>query len=143
MKRLPAALAISLTFSACSGPDSDLPSPYRSIDVPSERLRSPEAIARGEELFEKNCALCHGEKGDGHGRRSAGFKKKPPRLADPAWRRRTSPRHVFYTIREGVQGTPMPSWSWLSEEESWDLVAYVLALSEGTPSRRQPSTAPL
>jgi len=128
MKRLPAALAISLTFSACSGPDSDLPSPYRSVDVPLERLRSPEAIARGAGLYEANCVLCHGEQGDGRGRRSAGFVKKPPRLADPTWQRTTSPRRIFFVIREGVRGTPMPSWSWLSKEETWDLVAYILSL---------------
>jgi mono/diheme cytochrome c family protein len=37
---------------------------------------------------------------------------------------------VYYAIREGVSGTPMPSWRSLSEEQSWDLVAYVLSFSE-------------
>ncbi|MGD8894798.1 MAG: cytochrome c [Acidobacteriota bacterium] len=133
MRWLPAALAISLTCTACNGPDSDLPPSYRHVAVPAERLRSGEAIARGEALYETHCALCHGERGDGRGRRSAGFAKRPTRFADPGWRDRTTPRRVFFTIREGVSGTPMPSWRWLSEDETWDLAAYVLSLA-GTAS---------
>ena len=32
MKRLLSALTLSLTFTACSGPDSDLPEAYRRLD---------------------------------------------------------------------------------------------------------------
>jgi high-affinity iron transporter len=128
MKRLLAGFAISLTFTACRGADSDLPPRYRQIPVPIERLRSSEARARGRALFLANCALCHGERGDGHGRRSAGFAKPPANFTDPDWRRGATPRHVFFAIREGIRGTPMPSWSFLSDDQAWDLTAYVLSL---------------
>jgi mono/diheme cytochrome c family protein len=128
MKRLLSALTLSLTFTACSGPDSDLPEAYRRIDVPEARLRSPEARARGRKLFLAACALCHGERGDGHGMRSTGFAKAPANFTDPAWRRNVTPRRVFVAIREGVHGTPMPAWSAFSADETWDLVAYVLSL---------------
>jgi mono/diheme cytochrome c family protein len=128
MKRLLSVLTLSLTCTACSGPDSSLPEGYRRIGVPEARLRSPEALARGRALFAANCALCHGERGDGHGMRSAGFAKAPADFTDPFWRRSATPRHVFFVIREGIRGTPMPAWSSLSEEEAWDLVAYLLSL---------------
>jgi mono/diheme cytochrome c family protein len=142
MRWLPATLAIALTCTACSGPDSDLPPAYRRLAVPAERLRSTEAIARGETLYEGNCILCHGERGRGRGRRSAGFAKRPTRF-DPAWRERATPRRVFFVVREGVPGTPMPSWSWLSEDDTWDVVAYVLSLAETTsPGDEPPPGAP-
>jgi len=128
MGRRLSALMLSLTFTACNGPDSDLPAAYRRLEVPEARLRSPEARAGGGKLFLANCALCHGERGDGHGRRSSGFAKAPASFTDPAWRRHATPRRVFFAIREGVHGTPMPSWKWLSEDETWELVAYVLSL---------------
>jgi mono/diheme cytochrome c family protein len=128
MRRLLSALTLSLTFTACNGPDSNLPEAYRRIDVPEAVLRSPEARARGRQLFLANCVLCHGERGDGHGRRSSGFAKAPASFIDPAWRRNATPRRVFFAIREGLQGTPMPSWKWLDDGDTWDLVAYVLSL---------------
>jgi len=128
MRRLLSALTISLTLTACRGPDSGLPEPYRRVEVPRTRLVSPAARASGRALFAANCALCHGERGDGHGLRSAGFAKAPASFTEPAWRRGATPRRVFFAIREGVHGTPMPSWKWLSEDETWDLVAYVLSL---------------
>jgi mono/diheme cytochrome c family protein len=39
-------------------------------------------------------------------------------------------------IREGVRGTPMPSWKALSEDECWDLVAYVLSGARPPPRER-------
>ena len=132
MRWLRAGLLISLSCTACSGPDSDLPPPYAGLPVPAERLRSPEAVARGRALFLADCALCHGECADGRGRRAAGFTKAPANFTDPSWRQRVSPRRAFFVIREGLRGTPMPSWKALSEDESWDLVAYVLAAGEGS-----------
>jgi len=131
MRRLRAILTISLAFTACRGVDSDLPPAYRRVDVPEARMRTPEAVARGRALFAANCVLCHGERGDGRGRRSAGFAKAPANFTDPGWRRGATPRRVFFAIREGLHGTPMPSWKWLGEDETWDLAAYVLSLCPG------------
>jgi mono/diheme cytochrome c family protein len=136
MRWLRAALLISLSSTACSGTDSDLPPPYASTSVPGERLRSPEALARGRALFAANCALCHGERADGRGQRAAGFSKAPANFRDPAWQRRTSARRAYYVIREGVRGTPMPSWKALSEDECWDLVAWVLSVGRAVPRER-------
>jgi high-affinity iron transporter len=139
MRRLPTLLAISLTFTACRGADSDLPSEYRSVTVPEARLSSAEARVRGRALFEKNCVLCHGLRGDGHGRRSTGLSPRPPDFTSPQWRARTTPRRVFFVIREGVRGTAMPSWKWLGEDDAWDLVSYVLSLAETSSERGGPS----
>jgi mono/diheme cytochrome c family protein len=128
VRRLFPALTISLTLTACSGPDSGLPEAYRRLAVPEARLRSAEALARGQELFAAHCALCHGERGDGRGLRASGFPKAPANFTDPAWQRTATPRRVFHAIREGVRGTAMPAWQWLSEDDSWDLAAHVLSL---------------
>lgn len=127
-------LAVSLGLSACSGPDRDLPPDYRAVAVPYERLRSSEARARGRALFLQHCALCHGEGADGRGLRREGLSKAPADFTDPAWRQRATPRRIYHAIREGVAGTPMPSWKALEPSEAWDLVAFLLGLSEGGPT---------
>ena len=136
MRWLRAALLISLSYTACSRTDSDLPPPYASTSVPTERLGSAESIARGRALFAANCALCHGERADGRGQRAAGFSKAPANFTDPGWRQRTSARRAFYVIREGVRGSPMPSWKALGEDECWDLAAYVLSVARAAPRGR-------
>ena len=93
-------------------------------------LTSAEARARGRRLFLEHCALCHGERGDGHGERSEGLTEPPRDFTNPAWQQATSPRHVFFAIREGLAGTPMPQWKSLSEQDAWDMTAYVLSLGE-------------
>jgi high-affinity iron transporter len=110
--------------------------------VSEERLHSAAARERGRRLFLAHCALCHGERGDGHGMRSAGFAKPPANFTDPAWRRRSTPRRVFFAIREGLRGTPMPSWASLSDEEAWDLAAYVLSLGEASSGSSPSPAAP-
>lgn len=123
-------LLMWLVSPACADVDGDLPRAYRRIEVPSVLLASVEARARGGRLFREYCALCHGERGDGRGVRREGLTRPPRDFTDPGWRAPTSPQRVFFAIREGLQGTPMPGWKALSEEDGWDMTAYVLSLGE-------------
>lgn len=109
--------------------DSELPDAYREVRVPTERIDSAEAIERGRVLFVQYCAFCHGERGDGHGPRSANLSSDPRDFTESSWRDGTSARKTFFAIREGVRGTAMPSWKSLSQDDCWDLAAYVLSLS--------------
>jgi mono/diheme cytochrome c family protein len=129
---LPGVLLMSLVSLACRDADRDLPRPYRSLDVPSALLGSSNAQRRGRALFLEHCAFCHGERGDGHGVRREGLVRPPRDFTNPAWRRSTSPRRVFFAIREGIAGTPMPAWTNLSEQDAWNLTAYVLSLGGPT-----------
>lgn len=123
------ALSLLLSLSGCRGGDNSLPASYRRLEIPSGLLAQQEARRRGRDLFLRQCALCHGEAADGRGVR----RNLSSRAADftvPNWRRRTSPREVFYVIREGRRGTAMAAWKALDEDQAWDLVAYVLSVAE-------------
>lgn len=111
---------------ACN--QSGVPSDYRSVAVPEATLISPEAKARGRLLFLEYCAICHGERADGRGRRR-NLSVSAADFTDPRWRARVGPRRAYYVIREGIRQTPMPAWKTLSRDETWDLVAYVLSVS--------------
>src|SRR5262249_46185947 len=94
-------LSTWLVSPGCGGADRDLPREYRRIEVPSGLVTSVESRMRGGRLFREYCALCHGERGDGRGPRREGLTQAPRDLTDPSWRASTSPRRVFFTIREG------------------------------------------
>jgi high-affinity iron transporter len=119
---------MSLASFACADGEGDLPRPYRRLAVPEATLASPAARERGRALFVTHCALCHGARGDGEGARREGLNRRPRNFTDRFWRQSTSPRRVFFAIREGIAGTAMPAWASLSDEDAWDLTAYVLTL---------------
>lgn len=129
------ALPFWLALASCSGGE---PSADRRIEVPQARLVSGEARRQGRELYLEHCALCHGERADGHGIRH-NLSSQPADFTNPNWRRRVSPREVFLAIRDGVSGTPMPAWKVLDEGEIWDLTAYVLSVAESGPTVRPAS----
>lgn len=129
MKKLHVLLAMSLASSACSDPDAKLPEAYRRLAVPAAQLESPAARERGRALFLEHCALCHGDRADGHGVRQQALSTPPRDFTDRAWKARTSPRRVFYVIREGSPGTAMPAWKVLDDGQTWDLTAYLLSVS--------------
>src|SRR5512143_2938534 len=122
---------MSLASSACRGRDGDLPPRYRHMAVPGPRLASAEARRRGRALFLSHCAICHGERADGRGARREGLTSAPRDFTDATWKQRTSPRRIFFVIREGSRGTPMPAWGVLSDGDIWDLTAYLISAGEG------------
>ena len=119
-----------LVSQGCAESDGDLPRAYRRVEAPSALLASAEARMRGQRLFHEHCALCHGDRGDGQGIRREGLTSSPRNFTDPGWRTSTSPRHVFFAIREGLRGTAMPSWKSLSERDAWEMTAHVLSVGE-------------
>lgn len=129
-RRIAMVISMSLVWPGCGDGDRGLPREYRRIEVPSTWLTSSEARTRGAALFRESCALCHGERGDGRGARREGLTTQPRDFTRPDWRASTSPRRVFFAIREGLHGTAMPSWKGFSEQDSWALTAHVLALGE-------------
>lgn len=132
MRRLsPTLLTLLLGLAwACGKPD--LPAPYSSLETPEALLLSVQAQESGREHFLTYCAICHGEKADGRGVRRM-LSSRPTDFTDRAWQRRSAPVYIYFIIREGKQGTSMPSWKVLDESETWDLVAYVLSVADEAP----------
>ena len=110
-------LFVTLSLPSCSDPAAPRP--------PEGRLTSAEAKARGRGLFLEHCDLCHGEQADGRGVRRHALSGPAANFTSATWRRGTSPEEIYRTTHEGVQGTSMPSWRMLGDDEIWDLVAYV------------------
>ena len=107
----------------------------RPADAPLARLRTAKVRARGAQLYQENCALCHGENADGRGARSMGLDRKPANFTDPVWSQPESASRAFEAITRGVPGTPMPAWGTvLSADDRWALVAFIISASERPPA---------
>ena len=91
--------------------------------------RSADSIARGRQLFEKNCAICHGAEGRGDGVAAAALLQRPDDLSQIAPPPIFPDGVVAYRIINGVK--TMPAFkSTLSETEVWDLLNFIRSLAK-------------
>jgi len=87
----------------------------------------PANLAEGGEIYERQCAFCHGRDGTGQGPGGAQFYPPVPSLVEA--NRELSEAQMHAVIRQGVRYTAMPSFSKaLSEEQTWKVVAWVRRL---------------
>ena len=94
--------------------------------------RSADSIARGRQLFQKNCAVCHGAEGRGDGAVAAVFPQRPDDLSKLAPPPIFPDGVVVYRIINGVK--MMPAFkATLSENEIWDLLNFIRSLA---PAKR-------
>jgi mono/diheme cytochrome c family protein len=94
---------------------------------PNPATADPTSLERGAELYQINCAVCHGKEGKGNGPVASHLKNKPFDLT-------SFPIHsftdggIFYVISTGVPGK-MPALNEnLTVRERWDVVNYVRTL---------------
>ena len=84
-----------------------------------------DSIARGKDVFEKNCMVCHGPKGLGDGPLAKSKNIKPANLQNVS---RQSPNHyMFMQIQKGKND--MPAWKdTLTTQQAWDVTNYIQTL---------------
>ncbi|MBH0189445.1 MAG: cytochrome c [Nitrospira sp.] len=87
----------------------------------------------GREIYVNTCIRCHGI--DGTGVQSVRLVPAPADLSSPAVQNRLDGT-LFKRIHEGKPNTAMGAWKHaLSDEEIWDVLAYVRTLGTGSDAR--------
>jgi len=95
-----------------------------ALEMPTK----PIDLAAGRRVFEASCLSCHGPRGLGDGPAAKGMTPPPPAIGSADSMAETSPALMYHVISAGVPGTKMPSWSALSSDERWAVVAYAQSL---------------
>jgi mono/diheme cytochrome c family protein len=110
-----------------------MPSP-KSVAIPTAPPPTPEAVARGAKAYVKGeCAECHGKDARGDGPSAKDLSIKPSDLTRRPLKSGPTARDIVRTLLTGLDGTPMPSYyQVLEDDEIWDL-AYWLASRVGAP----------
>jgi high-affinity iron transporter len=99
------------------------------------------SLARGAEVYQANCASCHGVLGRGDGPAGRGLEPKPADLAHGAALIDQSPLDYYRRITIGVVGTAMPSFELrLPAQDRWAAALYATLLRLPNPLGDIPPT---
>ncbi len=101
----------------------------------------PAQIANGRQIYEQNCAGCHGLSGKGDGPEAARLSPKPADLTVHV------PMHtdgeLFYWISNGIPTTAMPAWqASLTDIQRWQVVVFIHTFGQTSPTPPAQSAAP-
>jgi high-affinity iron transporter len=87
------------------------------------------SVAAGQQIYNKQCAGCHGDTGKGDGAMGEELNPKPSNLADADWKHGSTDGEIFTLIRDGSQKTGMKAFkAKLTTHQIWDVVNYVRSL---------------
>jgi cytochrome c oxidase cbb3-type subunit 2 len=100
---------------------------------PPENVRM---IREGRRIYEERCAVCHGEKGNGNGKRAHELITNPFDFTSGTYKFRSTPsgslptdEDIYSTISRGIRGTAMLPWFDLSKREKWAVTYYIKTFS--------------
>ena len=92
------------------------------------------SVERGQKIYKTQCAMCHGEKGDGKGDMVEEMKIHPPDLTKPETLKDRTDGALYAIIGAGSEAMPSQGTR-LSDAHKWNLVNYLRSLSGKPPER--------
>ncbi|MEE9583919.1 MAG: cytochrome c, partial [Candidatus Brocadiales bacterium] len=105
------------------------------LGSPSEGYASGDKEA-DKAVYQKRCQGCHGEKGDGEGRAAVFLYPKPRDFTAGKFALRSTPTgqmptddDLFKTVSNGIPGSSMPAFNYISEDERRNAIAHIKTLA--------------
>jgi mono/diheme cytochrome c family protein len=104
-----------------------------------KKFYTPYNIEEGQKFFLINCAVCHGNEGDGSGARGSAMQEAKPRmLTNLDWVRSRDDLRILRSIKYGVPGTSMTPWGELTNSlQRLQLVMFIRSLTQEKDRRDQ------
>ena len=125
------ALAVCLTGTAFTIANQPKPWPVPDAAAKAVNPVKPNAgsISAGKDLWNTQCASCHGKKGLGDGTKAAQLKTQPADLSTATFQSQTD-GSVFYKISEGRGDMPSFKKKIPDAEDIWNLVVFFRTLKK-------------
>jgi mono/diheme cytochrome c family protein len=115
-------------------PPAPTPSPEYKIPPEVAAKQNPvkpneESLAKGKKMYGYDCAMCHGEKGNGKGDMASDYKNVTD-FTDPSALKSRSDGELFYIIRNGKGENMPPEGDRANDEQVWNMVNYIRSLAK-------------
>ena len=102
---------------------------------------SPEGLAEARKVFGYDCAMCHGDKGDGKGDVVESMKLAMHDWREPATLANVTDGEIFYILTKG-KGKMMAEGDRLSEKLRWNMVNLVRAMAAKGGEQKSAAATP-
>ena len=115
-------------------------SPHQLVITPEQKaLKNPtkftdESVEKGKKLFATQCAMCHGQSGNGKGDLAEVMHVSPPDFTKPETLANRTDGEIFTIINTGSGSMPGEEKR-LKENQAWDLVNFLRTLEGKTPAK--------
>jgi mono/diheme cytochrome c family protein len=107
--------------------------------IPAEFAKKPnpirptvKSIAEGKRIYGYDCAMCHGDNGDGKGDLAGDMKLTLKDFRDPSSLKETTDGDMFYIIEKG-KGQMPGEGNRETPEELWNIINFVRSLAKKNP----------
>jgi high-affinity iron transporter len=88
---------------------------------------TPKLLETGKQVYDVNCAACHGATGEGNGPVAFAVKPPPRNLVREPFKAGDSVEQIYHTTTNGLPNTRMVGYPQLKELERWAVAYYVRA----------------
>lgn len=96
------------------------------VDIFKMKDATTELVQKGKELYTTNCASCHNETGAGGGPAAVGMNPAPRNFTSPdGWKNGRTLSAIYTTLEEGIEGSSMISYNFLTPEDRISLAHYI------------------
>jgi len=104
------------------------------IDPTVAGVSSPDALAKGRDLYKANCASCHGDNGQGDGPAGLFMNPRPRNFQVlTGWTNGPKISEMYKTLEEGIVRNGMASYNYLPPADRFALIHYVQTFTSGYP----------
>jgi mono/diheme cytochrome c family protein len=132
-----AVVLFGITASSASGPAPQEAAPAPAASQKNPVKPTPQSQARAKELYGQDCALCHGDNGDGKTDVAKGMGLAPADWTDPKTLAGKQDQDLFNAIRNGKGKMPAEPEGRAKDHEVWNLILYIRGMAKAQPAAAQ------
>jgi mono/diheme cytochrome c family protein len=109
------------------------------VDITKIGEPTPELLAKGKNIFTTVCISCHGEGGKGDGPTGSALNPKPRNFTSMnGWKNGPAIAQIYKTLQDGIPGSGMASYEYLTPEEKFGLAHYIRTTFVPDPPKDSP-----
>jgi len=129
---------------AAPAPAPALAPPQTATTAPVAAVRNPvkptaESQAKAKTLYRMDCALCHGDNGNGKTDIATSMELTLDNWTDPKTLAGKDDGELFNVIRNGKDKMPPESSGRATDNEVWNLIIYIRTFSKSQPQAPAPA----